>query len=208
VVIGEQGIAGPAPAGEPEQVGVERIGQIARPATGIESIRCAIERRTLFADEVLPCSLVSVGARTRQGKVLEAQCRGVAGPISPARTGPRMVDARLQCRGEPGRIESPALSPALLEEPSEIRVNESWAAGFGWHSVRPGRARDAAGILATGTTVNIVTFPRDTHATLLFYVKLASNAQRSVAVGFQPWERVRNRRRQLSPISFQQITRG
>src|SRR6185369_9424229 len=56
-----------------EQFAVNAVGQVAGTASGIERVGRAIERRTLFANEVLPRLLVARGARAGEREIFEVQ---------------------------------------------------------------------------------------------------------------------------------------
>src|SRR5688572_16166058 len=56
--------------GEAEQLAVQRVRQLTRTACGIDGIGSLVEQRTMLADEVLPCALVTAGAGTCQCQVI------------------------------------------------------------------------------------------------------------------------------------------
>jgi hypothetical protein len=61
----------------PEQVRIERIGQLACGARGIECVGRAIERRAMLPNEVLPGAFVAGRARAGERQILEVQGREV-----------------------------------------------------------------------------------------------------------------------------------
>ncbi len=60
-----------------EEIGIERIGMLARAAARIERARGAIQHRTKDDDEMVPCGVDTFGTRTGEGEIVEVEAAAV-----------------------------------------------------------------------------------------------------------------------------------
>src|SRR6476659_7516732 len=77
VEVAEERLAFAASLAQPEELAVQRIGEIASAATGFECIRRTVQQRPMLQNKVLPCVLVAMRACTRQREVFQVQAREV-----------------------------------------------------------------------------------------------------------------------------------
>ena len=89
VEVAEERLAFAASLAQPEELAVQRIGKIARAATGIERIGRAVQQRPMLQNKVVPCALVAVGACARQREVFQVQAVRYCSRLRDARCGPR-----------------------------------------------------------------------------------------------------------------------
>ena len=102
---------------QPVEVGVKRVGELPRAAPGLEGIGRAIENRPVLQHEVIPGRLISCGAGTGEGQLLEAQRAKVAFEIASRRhaAGKGFGGARFERLREAIRRQLPpaGVSPAV-----------------------------------------------------------------------------------------------
>src|SRR6476659_8952005 len=73
VEVAEERLAFAASLAQPEELAVQRLGEVARAATGIERIGRAVQQRPMLQNEVVPRALVAISARARQREVFQMQ---------------------------------------------------------------------------------------------------------------------------------------
>jgi len=103
---------------DPEQVRVQRIGEVARTAARIDRVGGAVQQRPLHEDEVLPRLLVSLCARAGEREVFQVQGREIPFDVTRGAVIPqRPLGAGLERAGEPILRHAPAPGFGLPVEP-------------------------------------------------------------------------------------------
>lgn len=111
------------PLGEPEQLTVQRVGQVARTTRWVESAGGPVEHRAKLAHEVFPRRFVPLGARARKRKVFEMQRTTVSRDLSRRCAGPgeRLLDTAVERPREGLERHAPPLGPRVRVEPLNCR---------------------------------------------------------------------------------------
>lgn len=109
---------------EPIKIGIQRVGQIACAACGIERIGRAIQHAPLLVHEVLPGPIVTRGTRTREREIAEVQRGQIAIQLTCGRNpvAKRPTGARLERLGEQTDRKAPSLSLCLAIQPFDQRL--------------------------------------------------------------------------------------
>lgn len=87
--MSKERLTGVALGPDAEQLAVERIGEVARPAARLECVGAAIERRALLANEEFPGRFIALGTRAGERKVLEMERPEIRGDLVRGRGGAR-----------------------------------------------------------------------------------------------------------------------
>jgi hypothetical protein len=111
---------------EPEQLAVERVREIARPASGIDGIRRSVQNRPMLANEMLPRRLRSLRARARERQVFDVERLEIPLELTRVRRlgGERLLCTRLQRRGEDVHRQRPSVGTRFPVKPLDDRAIE------------------------------------------------------------------------------------
>jgi hypothetical protein len=95
-----------------EEIGIERIRQVASFATRIDRVRGSIEKRPVRQDEVIPRRIIPVRARARERQIVKMKRGQVALELSRigSASGKCALGARLKCLGKTILRHAPSLA--------------------------------------------------------------------------------------------------